>query len=75
VIKAKAKPEVKPASSELSAGVLPGLAAPDLEIAPGLALADAAQGRTRQPAPKNPVHPAKPRKKRPAAPGEQLSMF
>jgi DNA polymerase len=70
--KEKAKPEVKPASPERSAGVLPGLAAPDLEIAPGLALADATQGRTRQPAPKN---PAKPRKKRPAAPGEQLSMF
>jgi uracil-DNA glycosylase len=74
-VKAKDKSGAKPGVPELSAEVLPGLVAPDQEIAPGLALADAAQGRHRPSAPKTLDHPAKPRKKRPAAPGEQLSMF
>lgn len=39
------------------------------EVAPGLSLAEAGKVR------KQPNEPAKPRKKRPAGPGEQLSMF
>jgi hypothetical protein len=74
-VKAKAEPAAKPGAPEPSAGVLPGLASPDPEVAPGLALTDAAQGRPHSPASKNPDHPVRPRKKRPAAPGEQLSMF
>jgi DNA polymerase len=73
--KVKGKASPGPAAPALTPEVLPGLVVPPVEITPGLALADAAQGRSRTPASKNPDHPAKPRKKRPAAPGEQLSMF
>jgi hypothetical protein len=65
--KAKAAPAEKTKETE----DLTALAA-QAEVAPGLSLAEAGQTeRNRKPQ----GDPAKPRKKRPAAPGEQLTMF
>lgn len=73
---------------ELVGGPLPMAsppAAPDAEVAPGLALSEAGQGRAagrgrKQPSATSPLvapkgEAARPRKKRPDVPGEQLTMF
>jgi DNA polymerase len=67
----KAKAAPAPVEKPNDPADLTALAA-QAEVAPGLSLAEAGQTERSR---KTPGDPAKPRKKRPAAPGEQLTMF